>query len=138
MCRQAQKQMAYEIFKRTATRVATPTLSIVPDGRLGINAAASRILLAAGVRSVILLWDAPNHRVAMRAAQKGDKNAFAVSIAPANYSGSLRAKSFLSHIGWKARKRETVPATWNEKERMFEATLPLEHLGPERWGVKGS
>jgi hypothetical protein len=128
--------MGYEIFKRTGTRVETPTLSIVPDGRLAINAAASRIFLAAGIKSVILLWDGPNHRLALKAAQKGDKNAFAVSIAAANYSGSLRAKSFLSYIGWKARKREMISIVWNEKERMFEAQLPVEHLESERWGVK--
>jgi hypothetical protein len=130
--------MGYEMFERTGTRVASPTISIVPDGRIAINAAASRILLGAGIKSVVLLWDRTNHRVALKAAQKGDKNAFAVSIAPANYSGSLRAKSFLSHVGWTARKREMFPATWNEKERMLEATLPLEHLESERWGVKKS
>jgi len=128
--------MAYEVFKRTAARIDTPTLSIVPDGRIAINAAATRICLDSGIKWVVLLWDAPNHRIALKATQKGDKNAHAVSVAPASYSGSLRATSFLKYIGWKARKREVIPATWNDKERMFEATLPIEHLGPERWGAK--
>jgi hypothetical protein len=127
--------MAYEVFKRTAARIDTPTLSLVPDGRISINAAATRICLNSGIKWVLLLWDAPNHRMALKATQKGDKNAHAVSIAPASHSGSLRATSFLKYIGWKARKREMIPATWNDKERMFEAVLPPEHLESERRGA---
>jgi len=86
--------------------------------------------------SVVLLWDAVNHRLAIKAAQRGDKNSYALSIAAASHSGSLRAKAFIAHIGWKARKREMIPVVWNEKERMFEGTIPLEHLESERWGVR--
>ena len=128
--------MGYEVFKRTGARVETPTLSIVPDGRIAINAAAVRIVREGRITSVLLLWDPTNHRLALEAAQRGDKNSYAVSIAPSSHSGSLRAKSFLSHIGWKARRREMIPALWNEKERMFEATLPLEHLESERSSVR--
>jgi hypothetical protein len=123
--------MTYEVFKRTGARGETPTLSIVPDGRIAINAAAVRILKEARINSVLLRWDWTNHRLAMKAAQRGEKNSYAVSIAPASHSGSLRAKSSLSYIGWRARKREMIPVTWNEKERMFEATVPVEHLESE-------
>ena len=129
--------MAYEAFKRTGARIETPTLSIVPDGRIAINAAAVRIAKEARVKSVLLLWDRTNHRLAIKVTQSDDRNSYALSIASPS-SGSLRAKSFLNYIGWKARRRATVSATWNEKERMFEATLPVEHLDPERWGVKQS
>ena len=130
--------MAYEVFKRTGARVETPTLAITPDGRITINAAAVRIARDARIASVLLLWDWTNHRLAIKAAQKGDRNSYALSIAAASHSGSLRAKSFLGYIGWRARKRETISMDWNEKERMFEAILPVEHLESERWGVKRS
>ena len=120
--------MAYEVFKRTGVKVLEPALSLVPDGRIALNAAAVRILAHAGVKSVLLLWDKGNYRVALKAASKGDKNAYAVSIVPDAHSGSLRAKSFLGHIGWSASKRTLLPATWNEKEKMFEITLPQEHI----------
>jgi hypothetical protein len=120
--------MAYEVYKRSGARVESPTLSIVPEGRIAINAAAARIFVSLGIKSVLLLWDRASRKVALKAAAKADKNAYAVSIAPASHSGSLRAKSFLSYIGWNAAKREMIPAIWNEKERMLEATLPLEHL----------
>jgi hypothetical protein len=128
--------MAYEVFKRTGARVETPTLAITPDGRITINAAAVRIARDARIASVLLLWDWTNHRLAIKAAQKGDRNSYALSIAAASHSGGLRAKSFLGYIGWRARKRETISMDWNEKERMFEAVLPVEHLESERWGVK--
>jgi hypothetical protein len=128
--------MTYEVFKRTGARVETPILSITTDGRMTINAAAVRIAREARISSVLLLWDGTNHRLAIKAAQRGDKNSYALSIVAASHSGSLRAKSFLRHIGWNARKRETMQMAWNEKERMFEATLPLGHLESERWGEK--
>ncbi len=120
--------MAYEVYKRTGTRVEAPTISITPDGRIAINAAGVRILTAAGIKSILFLWDRTNHKVGMKAAQKGDKNAFAVSVSPGR-SASLRAKSFLSFVGWNGHQREMLSATWNDRERMFEVTLPLEHLG---------
>jgi len=132
------ENMAYEVFKRTGARVESPTLSIVPEGRIAINAAAARIFVSLEIKSVLLLWDRSNHKLAIKAAHKGDKNAYAVSIAPASHSGSLRAKTFLSYIGWNARKREMIPATWNEKEEMLEATLPAEYLETEKArAVKG-
>ena len=124
--------MAYEVFKRTGSRVESPTLSIVPEGRIAINAAAARIFVSLEIKSVLLLWDRSNRKLAIKAAHKGDKNAFAVSIAPASHSGSVRAKSFLSYIGWNARKREMIPATWNAKEEMLEAILHSEHFETEK------
>ena len=123
--------MAYEVFKRTAVRVEQPSLSLVPDGRIAFNAAAVRVLTGAGVKSVLLLWDKTSRKVALKAAAKGEKDCYAVSIVKGTYSGSLRAKSFLSHIGWSAPKRTMLPATWNEKEKMFEITLPSEYVGSE-------
>lgn len=116
--------MAYEKFRRTGVRIEAPTLSMVPDGRITMNAAACRILTQAGVKAVVLLWDELTHTIALKAAPKGDRDAFAVSIVPGTYSGSVRATSFMKHIGWNASKRETMPATWNESERMLEVKLP--------------
>jgi hypothetical protein len=120
--------MAYEVFERTGVRVEAPALSITADGRMVINAAATRLLIEAGVKSVLLLWDKSNRRMAMKATKKGDKNAYAVSMSPGKYSGSLRAKAFMAHIGWRAPRREMLLATWNAKEKMFELTLPEKYL----------
>lgn len=116
--------MPYEIFRRPSTRVKTPTVAITTDGRIALNAAAGRVLVEAGVGSVLLLWDKTSHRIALKAASKADKNAYAVTIPANKHAGSLKAKCFLSHIGWNATQRETLLATWNKKERMLEAALP--------------
>jgi hypothetical protein len=116
--------VAYEKFKRTGVRVDGPTLSIVPDGRITLNAAACRILTQVRVTAVVLLWDKSSHTIALKASNKRDSDAFAVSIAPGTYSGSVRATRFLTHIGWHANRRQTVPAVWNASEKMLEAKLP--------------
>ena len=129
--------MAYEVFRRTGVRVDALAFSLVPDGRIALNAAVCRVLVGAGIKSVLLLWDKANHKFAVKAAPKNEANAYAVSIA-SSHSGSIRAKAFLAHIGWNARTRETLSATWNEKEKMFEVTLPERSVksagGPSRKG----
>lgn len=125
--------MGYEVFKRTVERVNSPALSIGLHGRIAANAAAVRILRAAGIRHVLLLWDRQNCRLAIKATKKSDKNAYAVSFAPDNHYGAIRAKSFLKHIGW-GTQRETLPAIWNEVEKMFEVELPVRNTESEKDG----
>lgn len=122
--------MGYEPFQRTGVRVESPVLAIAPDGRIVLNAAATRTLAHAGVKHVVILWDKGNRHMALKATTKTDKNGFAVSLLSSGHSSSLRAKSFLMHVGWMAAQRETLPATWNESQRMLEVELPAEHLRP--------
>ena len=126
--------MAYEMYRRTGQRAEEALVAFVPDGRIVVNAASARILAAAGVRSVVMLWDAANHKVALKAAPKQDKNSFAISFVRDRQGGSIRAKSFTSHIGWSARERKLLPAFWNEKEKMLEITLPREYLKSNKSG----
>jgi hypothetical protein len=102
--------MAYEMFERTAVRVDTPALSIAPGGKVAINAAACRLLTEAGIKSVVILWDKARNKMAIKAAPKGEKNLFTITFT-GRYSASLKAKSFLDHIGWNAPKREMLHTT---------------------------
>lgn len=120
--------MPYEVFRRTGIRVDEPTVAITPRGTIVFNAAASRIMAGAGVKAVLLLWDKSANKLAFKAASKRDRDAFVVSQASGRFSSSLKAKSFLTHVGWQAKKRESLPATWREKERMLEITLPSEFI----------
>ncbi len=110
-------------------------MSLVPRGTIALNAAAARLLTAAGVKAVLLLWDKTNNKLAIKAAPRGDRNAYAVTILPDKHAGSLRAKSFFNHIGWNGSRRELLTATWNEKEKMLEVTLPPELLAPKAAGI---
>lgn len=119
------------MFKRTSARVDTPTISIATGGKIAINAAACRVLLEAGIKTVVILWDKTSNKMAIKAAPKGDKNSFTVTFAQDHHSGSLAAKSFLRHIGWNAPKREMLPTTWNAAEKMFETTVPPQYLAAD-------
>jgi hypothetical protein len=124
--------MAYETFERTSVRVEEPALSMAPEGRITLNAAAARVLAEAGVKSVLLLWDRTNYKLAIKATAKGDQNAYAVSFTRGRQAGSLRAKMFFNHIGWSARQRKMLPATWDPKQRMLEVTLPHNLVSSDR------
>ena len=123
--------MAYELFKRTSVRVEQPTLGFAPDGRIALNAAAVRLFMHARITSVLLLWDKASNKIALKAASKSDKNAYAVS-ATRRQSGTLAAKSFFAYIGWRATERVLTDATWSDKEKMLEVTLPSECFGPAK------
>jgi len=115
--------MAYETFERRSVRVEVPALTVRPEGRIACNAAASRLLENAGVRTVRILWDKDTCGIALQGAQKGDDNAYSVAFSRAR-SATVTAKLFLQHIGWSADRRQTVPATWDDQRRMLEAKLP--------------
>lgn len=121
-------QVAYELFERVAVRVDEPTLSVAPGGRIAFNAAACRILLDAKIKTVVILWDKDTNRIAVKAASKGEKNAFGISFTGDNHSASLTAKLFLRRIAWSASKRVALDTIWNATDRMFEATLPGQYL----------
>lgn len=123
--------MGYEVFERTSVRVDEPSVSLGPSGAIALNAAASRILMGAGIRAVLLLWDGARRKVAIRAAPKADKNTYAVSFSRLS-SCTIRAKAFLEFIGWDAPQRKMFPATWNGKERMLEVTLPPHNSEPKK------
>jgi hypothetical protein len=122
--------VAYELFERSSIRVDTPVLSVLPAGRLGLNAAACRLLKEADVKTVVILWDKANNKMAIKAASKDQRNAFSVSFGSDSH-GTLTIKSFLQHIGWHAPERQSLPTMWNATEKMFEVTLPAKYLGAE-------
>ena len=123
--------MAYEVFERKSVRIEIPALTIAPiaDGRIGLNAAACRLFEKAGVKAVRILWDKSTCGVALLAAKKGDKDAYAIVFG----SRSISAKAFLQHIGWSSDRRQVVPADWDEEQRMLEVKLPSSFVGtPEQ------
>jgi hypothetical protein len=120
--------VAYEIFERSFVRVEQPVLSILTDGRLTLNAAATRVLEKAGVRTVRVLWDKLNCGIALQASEKGDKNSYSIAFSRGR-SASVSLKAFLTSIGWSANRRQLVPAKWDAQRKMLEATLPSRFVG---------
>jgi hypothetical protein len=122
--------VAYETFERRSVRVDNPAITVRPEGRIAINAAASRLLEKAGVKAVRILWDKATCGLALQATEKGDKIAYSIAFGGGTRSASLTVKSFFHHIGWSSERRQTVPARWNEQKKMLEATLPSRFIRP--------
>jgi hypothetical protein len=120
--------VAYEIFERSVIRVEQPVVTILSDGRLTLNAAATRILEKAGVRTVRILWDKLNCGIALQASERGDKNSYSIAFSRGR-SASVSLKAFLTSIGWSANRRQSVPAKWDSSRRMLEAELPARYVG---------
>ena len=98
---------------------------------MAVNAAACRLLIQSGIKAVVILWDSANSKMAVKAAPKGEPNSFTVTFAADLHAGSFRAKSFFDHIGWHAKQRIALPTTWSAAEKMFEVSLPTQHLGSD-------
>ena len=118
--------MAYEAFERTSIRVEDPALTVAapPDGRIFLNAAASRLLKKAGVAFVRILWDKTTCGLGLLAVRKSDENSYAIVFSRGGRQAAMSAKAFLRHIGWSADRRQTIRATWDEGQKMLEAKLP--------------
>jgi hypothetical protein len=120
--------VAYELFERRVTRIDQPALSVLPDGRITLNAASTRLFEGAGAKAVTILWDKAACGIALQVAKKGDQNAYSIAFSRGR-SASISAKTFLPFIGWSADQRQTVPATWNSEQKMLEAELPSQFVG---------
>jgi hypothetical protein len=120
--------VAYETFERKSVRVEVPALTVRPEGRIACNAAASRLLENAGVRTVRILWDKETCGIALQAAHKGDGNSYSVAFSRSG-SATVTAKLFLQYIGWSSTRGQTVPANWDEQRKMLEAKLPARFVG---------
>jgi hypothetical protein len=118
--------MAYEVFDNKATRLGSPALTIATDGRLALNADAGDLLKGLGAKFVHLLWDAEARKIALRPLAKADSRSYKLSVPHAHKRGMLVSGStFMRYIGWPLSKRVTLPAEWNEKEKILEAVLPV-------------
>lgn len=102
-------------------------LSILPDGRIAFNAAATRLLQKEGVKAVTILWDKARCAIALQASEKRDRNAYSIFFNRGR-SATISPKAFLTQIGWSAKTRQTVPTRWNPEAHMIEAELPSESV----------
>jgi hypothetical protein len=124
--------VSYEMFERRTVRVEGLALAIDPSGRIALNAASSRALKEAGVKAVKIFWDKQTCGIALQGARKDDRNAYSIAFGKGTRSSTVTAKAFLRYIGWTSARRQTVPARWNEQQKMLEAELP--QLPPEEKG----
>lgn len=123
--------MAYEMFERKSVRMEDPAITVAPvtDGRIALNAAATRLFEEAGVHAVKILWDKTKCGIALQAARKDDADSFSVAFGGRHSQASITPKTFLKYIGWTADSRQTVRAKWDAQQKMLEAELPPRFVG---------
>lgn len=119
--------MAYQRFENKAFKSGSPQLTI-RGGRIFFSAEAGDILVNARMKCVDLFWDAAALKIGIRPVSKEAENSFKASIPKGKRGGAITAQSFLTYIHWRSKEPVTVPAEWNEQERMLEAILPKEHF----------
>lgn len=122
--------MAYETFKRQSVSVEGPAVTVAPlaDGRIALNAPATRLLKKAGITAVRILWDRTTFGLAIQGTQKGDEDSYSVVFGRGGRQAAFSAKAFLRYIGWSCDHRQTVRATWDEQQKMLEVRLPLRYV----------
>ena len=124
--------LAYQIFEKKATRMGTPAVTVLKNGRMALNSAATQVLHKNAVEFVLLLWDEDNLRLALRPISKRDSRAYKITYGLNNSGSSFSAKSFMDHIGWNLSANHTVAMAWNESEGMLEASVPPNFLKDSR------
>lgn len=124
--------MPYEVFTRKQHRIQSPAVSIHPAGRMYFNQEATSQLQAAGVKRILLLWDKEHCRLGLKSATKSDKRAYNIAFSYKGSGAGVTAKQFLKWINYDTTPGTlTIEAEWNDKEKMFEVTIPREKVGKE-------
>ncbi len=115
--------MAYELFNIKSTRIGSPALTITAEGRIVLNADAGDLLRRKGAKFVQILWDAKTLRMALRPLAKPAESTYKLSTKGGRRGMTFSGFTFLRHIGWAFGESSTIPVTWNEKEKLLEASL---------------
>jgi precorrin-6B methylase 1 len=119
--------MAYEIFSRKFKRIGSPQLSLMRTGRIAFNKAATAMLTEQAVENVLLLWDKPGNKIAIRPITKKDPRAYKVHISKRDNGAGFSAVTFMEHIGFDYEKgTKSFPMTWNAEQGIFEVSMAEE------------
>jgi hypothetical protein len=119
--------MPFELFERKTSRVTSPAITLSPEGRIGVNSAATELFMRDNVEFVYILWDRETRRMAIRPTMRKDARAFRITYNKNKSSAAIAAKSFMDHIGYNYSDRQTYAAEWDEKEGMI-IELPAERM----------
>jgi hypothetical protein len=130
--------VAYETFERQSVRIEEPAIAIAPDGKIALNAAATRIFEEAKIQAVKILWDKTKCGIALTSEPKNDISAFSIAFGDRHSQATLTAKTFLRYIGWTADHRQTVRAKWDAQQKMLEAELPPRFVDRDKGSKPGS
>lgn len=118
--------MSYQLVERELLPSRKdPQLTMQIGGKIGLNRVAMALFSDPPTRHVWIFYDPIHRMLGLRPALKPDKNAYLIYRGNGE-GGSIGAAGFLNSIGWSARTKVTLAATFNTCERMLEVELPTE------------
>lgn len=131
--------MPFEIYtKERQSKSLAPMLSISAKlGRCTLNRAAAEMFDKDAVQTVLLLWDADTHRIAIRPIPKKDPRSFNVRYARDKkdkraMSAAFSGVMFLKHVGYDMSDTKSYPLQWVPEQAHFEVQLPAERFQPKQ------
>jgi hypothetical protein len=119
--------MTFEKFDRKSSRKTGPSLSVRTDGRMRLNAEATRKLLDLGITRLDLLWDRKGARIGLKRAPDDDQTSYKLTFSKEKNSADLAVKAFFRHIELQPKTKIDLALEWNEVEEMFQAKLPKDY-----------
>jgi hypothetical protein len=95
-------------------------------GQIVFNQAASMVFQKETVEHVLLLWDADEHKIAIKTtSNKKDPRAYRLKFLTQGNGSGFSAKTFLDHIGVDLSERKTIPIEINRNSEMLvEVEIP--------------
>jgi hypothetical protein len=123
--------MSYSIYTKKPTRSATPAVRISSDGKIVLNAAATRLFHASGTKLVNLLFDLKAGMIALRANTNKNKSSYSLSYGRNNCQSAVFVKGFLLEIGWDGQTYRDIEARWDGRKSLLELSMP-------KWGRSGT
>jgi len=118
----------YELFDVRAARIGLPALTILPEGKILLNADAGDLLSREGAKFVQILWDAKRYKMALRPLAKPGESTYKLSAKKGRRGMAFSGLTFLRHVRWNFGESSTIQVEWNGKEKLLEAQLPREKI----------
>jgi hypothetical protein len=121
--------MAFEIFSRKTQRSGSPTMGFSKLGTIAFNKSSSDILQKEAVEYVLLLWDATDRRIGVKAISKKDSRAYRIRYMDKGNGATFSAKTFLDHIEADYSERRIMQITIEpHNDVMINVQVPEEFL----------
>jgi hypothetical protein len=121
--------VALVVYKRQIIRTGEPAVTIGKMGRIGLNMLATGMLESHKATHVVLLFDKETGQCAVKMATSKDEGAYTLTYNDKSNGSGFSAVTFLNFIGYDWRETRAFNAEWDEEEKMFLFTIPMEHLG---------
>jgi hypothetical protein len=118
-------KMAYQVYTKTVARrtASERSICITKAARINVNVLATKDLMSADKKNVLLLFDSDNYKLGIQPCESDDHRAFSLSFSKSDQTCGLNVKQFLTYIGYDYTESKSYYTTWNNQDRLLEIKL---------------